>query len=299
MSPSVAKAAGWVKLGGDLVMPLFAGMYGASVAGTRFLSNVPKFLGNTKIAKDIEKLASERFSAFNKGNKSLSSFGEGRRDFNKLIAGSSFIGMFKILGLDKLFKFTPAVDKSGTMIKVLKDTTSEMPDWFPAFIAKLDSSGKLKYEGDGMYSMVDDAELPGITVYKEGENYTVIGRNEYDQEWIAHYEAPHWLEPVDGKEAVKFKGDFEVKDNTPYTTDPDGGFDVELETLRSIDHVLGGNAKSLEEWTTGIQKKEMTIGEAKVSDAELRYEIDAELAKEEGSFAEGGLASLVKYGNNR
>ena len=90
MSPSVAKAAGWVKLGGDLVMPLFAGMYGASVAGTRFLSNVPKFLGNTKIAKDIEKLASERFSAFNKGNKSLSSFGEGRRDFNKLIAGSSY-----------------------------------------------------------------------------------------------------------------------------------------------------------------------------------------------------------------
>ena len=72
-----------------------------------------------------------------------------------------------------------------------------------------------------------------------------------------------------------------------------------METLRSIDHVLGGNAKSLEEWTTGIQKKEMTIGEAKVSDAELRYEIDAELAKEEGSFAEGGLASLVKYGNNR
>ena len=43
----------------------------------------------------------------------------------------------------------------------------------------------------------------------------------------------------------------------------------------------------------------MTIGEAKVSDAELRYEIDAELAKEEGSFAEGGLASLIKYDNNR
>ena len=178
-----------------------------------------------------------------------------------------------------------------------------MPDWFPTFIAKLNSEGKLKYEGDGMWSMVDDAELPGITVYKEGENYTVIGKNEYEQEWIAHYEAPHWLEPKDGKDAVKFKGDFEVKDNTPYTTDPDGGFDVEVETLRGIDHILGGNAKSLEEWTTGIQKKEMTIGEAKVSDAELRAQTQADMAREEGlfdaEFAEGGLASLIKYDNNR
>ena len=60
-------------------------------------------------------------------------------------------------------------------------------------------------------------------------------------------------------------------------------FDSEL--VESIDDVLGGTSK-LEEWTTGVKKKNLTPGEKRVIEAEGRAEADYDAWKESDDFVD-------------
>ena len=225
-----------------------------------------------------------------------------RRDFLATMGSVGFMGALKVFGLDKAFKITP-VPKSAGFIKPLVGTTSKMPSWFPAFIAKLEKEGRFLYEGDGMFSFKAGDDLPGIDVIKEGDNYTVIGKNDYDYTWHVTYEHPHWIEINPGEKAKFFKGDFSVNEARPHMTGPDD-FDVDFDFIDSVDDIMGGNGRLMETYTTGtvknVDKHGLTPGERQVDWAEGRAQQQMDEAAEieagvfddiDPEFATGGRVS--------
>ena len=95
----------------------------------------------------------------------------------------------------------------------------------------------------------------------------------YGQKYLIDYEPPAILE-----DGIKFEGDFNVFDSVPSRVGPDDvEFDSEL--VESIDDVLGGTSK-LEEWTTGVKKKDLTRGEKRVVEAEGRDDAEYDAWRE-------------------
>ena len=92
-----------------------------------------------------------------------------------------------------------------------------------------------------------------------------------------------------GQKPVYFKGDFEVTDDVMYRVGPEDA-DTITTTVKDVDDILGGNIRTIEEYTTGTSKKGMTKGEEVLSDAELRMQSEVDQARDLGDveFATGG-----------
>ena len=215
-------------------------------------------------------------TGFNKGG-----FNKGRRDFMKLMAGLASIPV-----IGKLFKPAAKVAK----VIPLKNTTTEMPTWFPKFIDKVTYSGVgKKIDADLMQYEVK--ELPGIKVTKHDDGRVFVeGKNDYSKSYEIEYEPPGY-EVVDEKtgKAVKKPGDFRAQEEVPVNVDPDGNADFDAEILDSVDNILSSDARAMEEFATGKKIKEMKRGEFQVGRAESL----ADAARKGEDFATGGLAKLL------
>ena len=208
----------------------------------------------------------------------LDASGQSRRDF---ITTAGTIGTFaalKAMGLDKVLKIGPVIKGTDNLIPMVKGT-SQMPEWFPLFIQKIQP--KLIYEGDGISSFKGtDDFLPGIEVRKSGDDYLVSGDNAYGGQWNVNYEGPRWLEIEPGQKPTYFSGEFHVADDAPRMVDPDGGVDWDMEVHETIDDILGGNGRSMEEFATGKEIKGLTKGEKQVDWAEGRFQSELDQARE-------------------
>lgn len=207
---------------------------------------------------------------------------KGRRNFLKLMGG---LASLPIIG-----KFIKPAAKVADKVVQLKNTTTEMPTWFPSFVDKVMSKGVgKKIDADLMQYEVK--ELPGIKVYKHDDGKVFVeGKNDYSKSYEIEYEPPGY-ELVDEKtgKAVKKPGDFRAKEEVPVNVDPDGNADFDAEVLESVDNILSSDARVMEEFATGKTIKEMKRGEFEVGRAESL----ADAARKGEDFATGGLAHML------
>ena len=68
---------------------------------------------------------------------------------------------------------------------------------------------------------------------------------------------------------VKPKGDFSAVDQEVYATDPDGGYDTNPVVVDSLDDMLEGTTRKMEEYATGRKVKKLSKGEEKIMQADM------------------------------
>jgi len=212
----------------------------------------------------------------------------GRRNFMKVMAGLASIPVF-----GKFFKGA----KVAKTVVPLTNTSTTMPSWFPSFVDKvMDRGVGTKIDADIMRYEVK--ELPGIQVTKHDDGRIYVeGQNDYGKGYDIEYQPPGY-EVTDYKtgEAVKTKGDFTASEEVPVSMDMDGNADFEGEILEEVGDILGGDSRKMEEFATGSKIKNITRGEHRVGQAEVRAENAADEAAERAvdeGFAKGGLAYLI------
>ena len=223
---------------------------------------------------------SDRFEDFqmNRGIYALGGrigFKDGPKDPSKRLFLKVMGGIASLPIVGKLFKGgAPVVEK-------LANTTTKMPEWFPNFASRiLDDTDSVFKQVDEDMVEITNKNLPDVSIgkYSNGR-WEISGYNEYGQPYIIDYQPPSILE-----DGTKYAGDFSVFDNVPSRMGPDDvEFDSEL--VESIDDVLGGTSK-LEEWTTGVKKKEPTRGEKRVIEAEGRADAEYDAWKESEDFVD-------------
>ena len=236
--------------------------------------------------------------------------GINRRSFLKLAT----LVPATIAGLASIRLGPAKTKKIFTTIENIKDPTTKIPDWFATFANKFRNTGiaenlfktkKVKLtEGEynkavqagekrvfndsartidykinkpdhmDYYRLEDTDEviattytnkkIPGVKIEDYGDEVVVNWNNEYNQPIEMRYQ----------------KGqDFVATDSTPYTTDLEGGFDIEDEIVRTVDDMYEGTSRTMEEFATGKKVKQKSSGELSVMDAELRAQ---QLAEETG-----------------
>jgi len=207
----------------------------------------------------------------------LSDKGVGRRDFMAVVGGTSALALAKHIGIVDALKIL----EKAKPIKILSRSSSKMPEWFPNFASRiLDDTDSVFKQVDEDMVEITNKNLPDVSIgkYSNGR-WEISGYNEYGKPYIIDYEPPSILE-----DGTKYAGDFSVFDNVPSRMGPDDvEFDSEL--VESIDDVLGGTSK-LEEWTTGVKKKEPTRGEKRVIEAEGRAEAEYDAWRESEDFVD-------------
>ena len=253
-----------IELGLDVTLP-----FGYVAAANKYKS-LKKVLTPLVKNKDVNKVI----------EKALTDKGMSRREFNTLLASGGIIAALKALGIDSLFKGTRlAKDLKTAPIKMLKNTSTKMPVWFPKFIENIQK--KMTYEGNGMWGFKGtDDFLPGYHIEKIHDDYYITGKNDYGQEFQITYETPRWEGDPDGISHY-YKGDFKVDDIEPVHMDPDGNVDFDGIVRDDIDEVLGGTT-AMENVATKTTRKSLTKGEEKVLDAEMRAQSEYDIAKDEG-----------------
>jgi len=262
-SDAPTSLGGLVELGTDIAMPL-GYLYGAKRVG-QFMNTMAK--------------TPEKVSALNKRIMDhLDASGQSRRDFITMAGTMGTFAALKAMGLDKVLKISPVTKATDGLIPMVKGT-SQMPEWFPLFIQKIQP--KLIYEGDGIstFKGTDDF-LPGMEITKRGDDYTIMGDNAYGGQWNVSYEGPRWLEIEPGQKPTYFSGEFQVVDDAPRMVDPDGGVDWDMVTHDTIDDILGGNGRSMEEFAKGTKIEGLTKGEKQVDWAEGRVQSELDQARE-------------------
>lgn len=199
-----------------------------------------------------------------------------RRTFLK---GLGALATVPILG--KYIKLAGLGTKAASGIQTIKNTATQMPDWFPAFVSKMKSNAPERVDAD-MFQYTSK-DLPGVTMTErmDGEIY-IEGKNAYDQGFNITYEAPKVLE-----DGTKFRGSFEATDSKPFWSGPDS-MDFEGEVVEHVDEILGGDAAKLKRWTTG--EKSLTQGEKTVDKAETMFQSQLD---DYGEYADGGLTKTV------
>ena len=233
----------------------------------------PRALGNMQ--PQTQGLAHGGRTGFKEG-------GMNRRGFLKLAAG---LASLPIIG--KYFKAAKVASK----IKVLGNTTTTMPAWFPDLVDKfmIKGIGK-KIDADLMEYTVKD--LPGVKLAKHDDGKLLLeGKNEYGKPYAIEYEPPGYelIDETTGK-AVKTKGDFRATDSVPEMSQPDDVPDFFPEQLDDVGEILGSDARVLEEFATGKKIKGLTKGENSLVQAENRLESGLD---DIDDFATGGLARLL------
>ena len=201
----------------------------------------------------------------------LSDKGVGRRDFMSVVGGTSALALAKHIGIVDALKIL----EKAKPVRMLGKSASRMPKWFPNFASRiLDDTDSIFKQIDEDVVEITNKNLPDVSISKHSSGrWEIQGYNEYGQPYLIDYEPPAILEG-----GVKYAGDFSVFDNVPSRVGPDDvEFDSEL--VESIDDVLGGTSK-LEEWTTGVKKKDLTPGEKRVIEAEGRADAEYDAWRE-------------------
>ena len=188
-----------------------------------------------------------------------------RRTFMKVMAG---IASLPILG--KFFKGA----KTAKVVK-LANTTTNMPDWFPAFVDNAFAKGIGK-KIDADLTELEVPELPGVKVLAHDDGrIRVEGKNAYDETYEIEYTPPGYevVDETTGK-TVKTSGEFQAMDTQfRRTGSPDEmDYDVDYEVVKDVDDILGGNATQLEGFAKGTNKTKETRGSNLVDKAEADLE---------------------------
>ena len=178
----------------------------------------------------------------------------------KIMAG---IASLPILG--KFFKGA----KTAKVVK-LANTTTKMPDWFPAFVDKAFEKGIAK-KIDADLTEIEIPELPGVKVQAHDDGrIRVEGKNAYNEEYYIDYEPPGYevVDETTGR-AVKKPGDF-VATDTEYRMVSPEDYDVDGVNVDQIDDILGGNSTELEGFAKGTGETKYTSGQKLVDEADAR-----------------------------
>lgn len=218
-----------------------------------------------------------------------------KRNLLKLLGG--------ILSTPLMAKLLPFLAKEGADvvegIKQLRNTSTNMPDWFPTFVQKFITKNADRAEKiDQDITKITDPDLPDVEVLKYDDGrIEITGKNEYGQQFGIDYSPPSTLE-----DGTKFKGDFQATDTTPVYADPDGNVDYDAQVVENIEEILGGDSKYLENYAkdvTNIEGRPMpkdTKGSSAVREAEGRAEALADEARDfgdYGEYADGGLTDTI------
>jgi len=183
-----------------------------------------------------------------------------RRQFMKIMAG---IASLPIVG--KFFKGA----KTAKVVK-LANTTTKMPDWFPAFVDNAFKKGIAK-KIDADLTEIEIPELPDVKVRAHDDGrIQVEGKNAYNEEYYIDYEPPGYVvvDETTGK-AVKKPGDF-VATDTEYRMISPEDYDIDGVNVDEIDDILGGSSTKLEGFAKGTNKEKYTIGQKRIDEADAR-----------------------------
>jgi len=186
----------------------------------------------------------------------------GRRTFMKLAAGLASLPVFG--------KFFKVAEKAAPVVQKLKNTTTNMPEWFPSLVDRFIFKGVgKKVDADVMEYTVK--ELPDVKLLKQDNGaIRVEGKNAYNEEYYIDYEPPG-VEVVDyntGK-TVKTKGDF-VATDTEYRMVSPEDYDIDGVNVDEIDDILGGSSTDLEGFAKGTGKTKYTTGQRRIDEADAR-----------------------------
>jgi len=133
-------------------------------------------------------------------------------------------------------------------------------------------------------------KFPGVEIDDFDGEVQVNWENDYSQPVNIVYVKPGGKGPEMGRpdkfqagiseQEFKPKGEFSAMDQEVYATDPDGGYDTEAVIVDSLDDMMEGTTRMMEEYATGKPVKKLSRGEGKVIEAEVRAEQAAEAAAE-------------------
>ena len=159
-----------------------------------------------------------------------------------------------------------------------------------------------------IYTTYTNDKVPGVRVDDMDGNVDVMFENEYSQPISMNYTAPGKRGPETGrvdefvqgeaKMETKPKGEFVANDVEVYATDPDGGSEAVDVIANTVDDMLEGKTRQMEEYVTGKKVKNLSRGEGRVIEAEIRAEQAADAAAEAAAdvaddFASGGIARML------
>jgi hypothetical protein len=189
-----------------------------------------------------------------------------RRKFMKVVGGLATLPIF-----GKYFKLG---EKAATGIKVLSNTTTTMPEWFPSLVEKFIAKGiGKKIDQDLMEYTTKD--LPDVKMIKKSDGtISVEGKNDYNEDYFIQYEPPK-MEVIDeatGK-AVKTKGEFVATDTEYRMVSPDD-YDIDGVTVDNVDELLGGSSNQLEGFAKGTGEVKYTTGQRRVDEAGYKMETE-------------------------
>jgi len=249
-----------------------------------------------------------------------------KRNFMKILGG---LASLPIVGrFFDIAKEAPVAKKFFTEIQQLKNTTTQMPEWFPTFLNKFRKEGKaenifkqkkvavtkaeydkaiaegkaenyfrddartLEYKANNpdhmdyfkyvdtdevSYTTYTNDKIPGVRVDDMDGNIDVMFENDYSQPVSINYTAPGKEGPEAGRadlyiqgsarKELKPKGDFVANDVETYATDPDGGYDTEDVIASSLDDMMEGTTRMMEEYATGKPVKKLSRGEGRAAEA--------------------------------
>ena len=207
-----------------------------------------------------------------------------RRQFMKIMAG---IASLPILG--KFFKGA----KSAKVVK-LANTTTVMPDWFPAFVDKAFEKGIAK-KIDADLTEIEIPELPGVKVQAHDDGRIMVeGKNAYDEPYEINYTPPGYelVDETTGK-AVKTPGEFQASDTRFRQVGPElDDVDVDYDTVPDIEDIVGGNSTELEGFAKGTGETKYTKGQKAVDEADARSQYSQQ---ERADFDQGPEIDPTDY----
>ena len=163
---------------------------------------------------------------------------------------------------------------------------------------------KLEDTDERIFTTYTNDKVPGVRVDDMDGNVDVMFENDYSQPVSMNYTAPGKRGPETGRADLfvqgdaklepKPKGEFVANDVEVYATDPDGGSEAVDVIANTVDDMLEGKTRQMEEYVTG-KKTKLSRGEEKVGEAEFQAELAAERAAEDAAdeFASGGIARML------
>ena len=208
-----------------------------------------------------------------------------RRTFMKIMAGIASLPIFsKFMGKSEVAK--PVVKLAGT--------TTKMPDWFPDFVNKMMfSTGGKKIDADLMEYTTP--ELPGVKMFRNDDGQIIVeGKNAYGEPYEIIYRPPGYelVDETTGK-AVKIPGEFQASDTRFRQTGPElDDVDVDYDTVKDIEDIVGGDSTQLEGFAKGTGKTKYTKGQKAVDEADARSQYSGQ---ERADFDKGPEVDPTDY----
>ena len=166
---------------------------------------------------------------------------------------------------------------------------------------------KMQDTDERIFTTYTNDKIPGVRVDDMDGNIDVMFENDYSQPVSLNYTAPGKKGPETGrvdefvqgqaKMEPKPKGEFVANDVEVYATDPDGGSEAVDVIANTVDDMLEGTTRTMEEYVTG-KKTKLSKGEGRMIEAEIRAEQAADAAAEAAAdaadeFSSGGIARML------